>query len=370
MRILAFEICPDNRLGGQERSLFEVLQGLARLGAQVDLAHIEPGNLETDYRTFAKALIQVPGPFNVSAPSLLSSLQTLAKLFLHHLRHPWDLLYVNQYLDITLPFLLGKMIHRPVVAHLRLPPPQGTFSRQYKWGLNQCAQLIAISNATADAYRQAGITAPIAVVYNGTNLNHFAPPDTSPPPSSPIRVLYLGRVFPGKGIDILVTACELALQSRAVHLTVAGSPTRFEQDRAYHLTLKNRTEHGPLKGSFLPHIEDIRPLLASADVLVLPSRWPEPFGRVLIEAMASGIPVIASKVGGIPEILNPDFSSHLVPPNDPEALAAAILRIGSWRTTQPNLGSKMREHVQASFNCDDTHKLIFSLLTKSIAPEG
>ena len=184
MRVLAFEICPDNRLGGQERSLFEVLQGLARLGAQVDLAHIESGNLETDYRTFAKALIQIPGPFNVSAPTLLSSLQTLAKLFLHHLRHPWDILYVNQYFDIPLPVLLGKMIHRPVVAHLRLPPPKGTFSRQYKWALNQCAQLIAISHATADAYRQAGITAPIKVIYNGTNLTHFVPP---PHPTLPCR---------------------------------------------------------------------------------------------------------------------------------------------------------------------------------------
>jgi glycosyltransferase involved in cell wall biosynthesis len=362
LNLLAFENCPDNRLGGQERSLLEVLQGLAAQGVEIDLAHIRTGNLESDYRTFAKSLIQLPGPFYFSCSTALSSLRTLAKLVLRHWRHPWGILYVNQYLDIFLPVLLGKLIGRPVVAHLRLPPPNGTFSRQHKWGLNHCTQLIAISHATAHAYRQSGITAPIKVIHNGTNLTHFAPPPGPVSASAHIRVLYLGRVLPDKGVDVLVAACELASKSQPVQLTVVGDPFPTDEGRAYHLSLKNRTEHGLLKGSFLPHVDDVRPFLASADVLVLPSRWPEPFGRVLIEAMASGIPVIASNVGGIPEILNPDFDDHLVPPDDPEALARAILRIGVWRISNPELGHVTRNHVQKLFDANQTHTKVFQAL--------
>lgn len=366
LNVLAFENCPDNRLGGQERSLFEVLQGLAAQGVEIDLAHIRTGNLESDYRNFAKSLIRLPGPFYFSSSTALSSLRTLAKLVLRHSLHPWDILYVNQYLDIFLPVLLGKLIGRPVVAHLRLPPPNGTFSRQHKWGLNHCTQLIAISHATAHAYRQSGITAPIKVIHNGTNLTHFAPPPGPVSAAAHIRVLYLGRVIPDKGVDVLVAACELASQSQPVQLSVVGNPFPTDEGRAYHLSLKNRTEHGLLKGSFLPHVDDVRPLLASADVLVLPSRWPEPFGRVLIEAMASGIPVIASNVGGIPEILDPDFASHLVPPDDLKALAAAILRFGSWRATQPNLGTQMRQHVERHFDALSTHGKVLKILQDCI----
>jgi glycosyltransferase involved in cell wall biosynthesis len=100
---------------------------------------------------------------------------------------------------------------------------------------------------------------------------------------------------------------------------------------------------------FRPHVADVRSELGRADLLVLPSISPESFGRVLIEAMASGIPVVASRVGGIPEVLAPDFEEMLVEPNDSTALASAVMRLLDWRTERPELGLLCRQYVVERF---------------------
>lgn len=362
MNVLAFELCPDNRRGGQERSLFEVLHGLSRQGAKISLVFQDHGNLESDYRAFSQILVRVPCAFNFSLRSTASFVYTLARLTLFQIRQRWDVLYVNQYIDIALPVLLGKLIARPVVAHLRLPPPTSGFSRQYRWGLNQCAKLVAISQSTAEAHRLAGITAPIEVVYNGTDLSHFAPGADAVTEAGVVRVLYLGRVLPDKGVHTLVDACEIAAETMPVRLTVVGNSWPSEEGRAYYQRLQQKLAKGRCQGQFGEHVEDVRSLLAQADLLVLPSIWQEPFGRVLIEAMASGVPVIASRVGGIPEVLAPDFESHLVPPDDPQALADAILQHGAWRSADPDLGLRMRRHVDQNFDSRATHARILRIL--------
>ena len=98
--------------------------------------------------------------------------------------------------------------------------------------------------------------------------------------------------------------------------------------------------------TFLGHRSDVPDLMAAADLLVVPSNWFEPQGLVVSEAMACGIPVVASDIGGLPATMR-GFPDHLVPPGDPARLVAAIESRIDWRRNDPELGSRSRAWVEA-----------------------
>ena len=97
----------------------------------------------------------------------------------------------------------------------------------------------------------------------------------------------------------------------------------------------------------------VTPLHAS-DVVVVPSVWREPFGRTVIEALATGRPVVASRVGGIPEILTGPLDRFLFEPADPEALAEQLRSLRNWRERQPGLAGQCRAHIVERFTLAHT----------------
>lgn len=128
----------------------------------------------------------------------------------------------------------------------------------------------------------------------------------------------VARLEPVKGIDVLLDAwpaVEARVPGAALLLIGDGPERRALERRARRLRLE--------RVRFLGYRRDVERLLAAADVAVLPSRS-EGFGQVILEAMAVGLPVVASRVGGIPEIVRPGTSGLLVPAEDPRALAEAL----------------------------------------------
>ena len=139
-------------------------------------------------------------------------------------------------------------------------------------------------------------------------------------------VIYVGRLAAYKGIDIVLDALCPLLEQEGVFLLFVGLPDlsvkgtsemiqQMEQ-QVIQMDLKNRVK-------FLGYRKDISRLMASADVLVHPTHI-EGFGLSLVEAMATGLPVVASDVEGIPEVLA-GTDSLMVPPGDPKALRGAVL---------------------------------------------
>ena len=100
----------------------------------------------------------------------------------------------------------------------------------------------------------------------------------------------------------------------------------------------------------LPMRSDVVGPLHAADVVVVPSVYAEPFGRVVIEALSTGRPVIASSIGGIPEILTGDFARFLVPAGDVTALARKLGEVLDWRTREDGLAEACTEHVRQHFS--------------------
>jgi glycosyltransferase involved in cell wall biosynthesis len=161
----------------------------------------------------------------------------------------------------------------------------------------------------------------VAVIHNGIDV-----PAEQPTPDRALRgalsgassmpiVLTAARLIADKGIDVLLDAAARVPQARFV---IAGEGPQRDALAAQiaRLGLEDRV-------SLLGWRQDVRALLAAADLFVLPSRN-EGFPISLLEALASGTPVIASRIGGIPELISDKHTGLLVPPDDAPALAAAI----------------------------------------------
>lgn len=176
----------------------------------------------------------------------------------------------------------------------------------------------------------------VCVVPAGVDTSLFAPGDRAEarsvvgiPPGQP-AILFVGRIDPIKGLDILVDALSglrTALWSPAPpHLyLIGGGP----DDPGYAALIAQARARGledaiTFVGS-VPHA-DLAPWYRAADVVAIPSFY-ESFGLVAVEAMASGTPVVASNVGGLAFTVEDGTSGLLVPPKDPQALAAALRRV-------------------------------------------
>lgn len=202
----------------------------------------------------------------------------------------------------------------------------------------------AVSVCSVDAGRNArlkGLRGQVELIPLGIDPVHFSPGDRADADADPtrsaapgrIRVGYAGRLASHKGVDVLLEA--VAGDDR-LSLDIAGDgPARHELERAAS-ALGGRVRFlGALGG------EDLPGFYRGVDVLAVPSletpRWIEQFGRVVVEAMACGTPVVASDSGALPEVVQD--AGVLVPPGDPDALRGALLSIG----TDPALAERLRK---------------------------
>lgn len=208
-------------------------------------------------------------------------------------------------------------------------------SRESRRVLSRVAAIICVSEALAEqtaAFLPRSLRDRLRVVHNGVDVEAFrregatpAERETAPAGSGPLHVVFVGRMIPDKGADVLVDAL-VRLDRPDIRLTLVGSSgfsasdplTPYEREvRAGAATLGDRVDIRP----FAPRREVSR-LLQGADVVVVPSRWPEPFALTVLEGMAAGAAVIGSDIGGIPESVR--GVGILVPPGDSAGLAEAL----------------------------------------------
>lgn len=171
--------------------------------------------------------------------------------------------------------------------------------------------------------------------------------DTSGAEERSLDLLFVGRLEPRKGIDVLLHVLpELLAAVPGLRATIAG-----DDPSSYGASfLASVPEDLARRTRFLGRVEDarLRSLYAGADVFVAPSRY-ESFGLVLLEAMMFGVAVVASDVGGMPEIVEDGRSGLLVPPGDPAALLAALERVLSDRSLRGRLGEAGRARFRSKF---------------------
>lgn len=205
----------------------------------------------------------------------------------------------------------------------------------------RAAKIAAVSAFLAEELRKYGVESErIETVLNGVDIERFNPEESG----EEIRkehaledkkvLLYVGRISPQKGIEYLLEALPRVVQKHQdVKLLVVGGPTYEIKSPAYNAyfanlqrIIKKYNLTDAVRFAGYVNLEKMPQYYAAADVCVLPYVY-EPLGNTVLEALASGKPLIASKTGGIPETVEHMKNGVLVPPKNPDAIADAILTL-------------------------------------------
>ena len=181
------------------------------------------------------------------------------------------------------------------------------------------------------------------------------------PASDQPEVLFVGQVIRGKGVDLLLRA--LIQVPGEWHATIVGTGNHLDACRllAQELGIAARVTFT----GWVPHIS-LESYYAHAAVCVVPSRWPEPFGMVGVEAMARGRPVIGFAVGGIPDWLDDGVTGILVPEADTGALGAAIASLLADPRWAEALGQAGRARVRERFQPDQYLDRLMQVLGEAV----
>jgi phosphatidyl-myo-inositol alpha-mannosyltransferase len=258
-----------------------------------------------------------------------------------------DLIHAHEPLTPSISMLAVLAAGAPVVATFhasldrsRLMELAGPALRQVSGRIDAA---VAVSDAAASFVRRV-VRVPLEIVPNGVDVQAFSDPGRSVEglQEGP-KILWVNRLDPQKGFEIMLRAFEqLASEVGDVHLLVAGDG----RDRVLLRSLPGDLRSRILRLGTVPH-EELPRYHAAADVFVSPATGQESFGIVLVEAMAAGVPVVASDIEGYREVVRDGVDGLLVPPNDPNALAAAIRRVLSEPELAAALKAAGRSRAQA-----------------------
>ena len=199
-------------------------------------------------------------------------------------------------------------------------------------------------------------------IYNGLNLAEFGPADFS---SAPPLILAVGRLIAKKGFADLIRACALiAGRGKSFRCEIIGEgPLENElREQIERLNLQDRVALSGAK----PQLE-VRQRLATANVFALPSIIDSDGGMdnlptVIMEAMATGLPVVSTRIGGIPEMVVENETGFLVQPNDAAALADAIEKVIDDRLLAQKLGQAGYQRAQELFPIEKNVRELCALL--------
>jgi glycosyltransferase involved in cell wall biosynthesis len=241
--------------------------------------------------------------------------------------------------------VVGRLSSIPVIWHCRVSDPDPYLDFIL---LRLVNRIVANSRATGSRFPLA-FQGKIDVVYNGFDLEWLRDPSIAKPAviqDDWRAILVVARASRWKRHDLILKAFDsIAQTEQNAHLICVGAKDHYEL--SWWEELQKITRQSPFTSRihWVGAADDIRPWYRAASLMVLPSTN-EPFGRVVVEAMASGLPVIAIRSGGIPEIVTDMQNGLLVPENDVAALAAAVLKILHDPSLQGRLVEAGRERAE------------------------
>ena len=257
--------------------------------------------------------------------------------------------------------IFAARARRPLVFHAHNgPPPWLRWGDPWRVpGSRRVARLIVASEFMRGEWEAVVGKVPVEVVPYPIDLEHF---DIATPPrraaaraavgigEGEFAVTFVGRLEDSKGPHVLLDAARrLHEDGLPIRVVLQGGPG-LSVPTAVAASYRDRcvAAAGPCPVTWVPPGPDVRDVLDAADVCVVPSVWPEPSGLTVAEALATGTPLVASAVGGIPEQMPPkSAAARLVPSDEPVALAAALMALREDPPSEAECRA-LRDHVEAS----------------------
>lgn len=347
MRIL--QICSARELGGGERHLAGLANALTQRGHDVSAALIPSSPLSAELSALPKHnILELPMRNSLN----LASAMKLARFVREN---QIQVMHAHVARDYPLAALVaGRSGARLVLTRHVL----FSLNRIHKLTLRRTARVIAVSEAVADALRAQGIFDPdkIVLIHNGIDVERFvkgreevrAERDTG----ARLRVGMIGHLAPIKGQEDFIRAAATVCRHRDdVDFIIAGEDK--SNNGEHRLGLEKLIGDLDLnqRVRLIGWVNDVAKLLPTFDVFVSPSRS-EPFGLAIVEAMAAGVPVIATMSEGAREIIEADKTGRLVPVGDAEALANAIGALLADQKESERLAANAERAVRERFSVE------------------
>lgn len=355
-------------LGGAELYLLDVLQMYQETGHVVLFetgpfyGRLQDAGISVEVCEGAEAFLEV----NKSA-SLWTAAQAipgLARLVLQVARKArnFDVVFANSQKALIVAGLVGLLTRRPIVWNLHdmlTAEHFSTFTRKMAvvWGNRLVDRIIVNSRATEQAFARSGEQMNKAtVVHNGINPKPFEEVDSADVKrlrdqlglkEVPLLGVF-SRLAPWKGQHVVLRALP---EIQEAHVLFVGD-TLFRGDESYKQELQKTIRRLKIgdRVHFLGFRSDVPRLMKLVDVVLHTSTAPEPFGRVVVEGMLAGTPVIATRAGGPVEIVREPDTGKLVPPDDPGALATAVRDLLSNPKRAHEIGEKAQSYAKRRFS--------------------
>jgi glycosyltransferase involved in cell wall biosynthesis len=248
----------------------------------------------------------------------------------------------------------ARALGLPVVWHIReiLPP-----SRRRRWFAHRlkrdATRIVAVSHAVADWLAQEGLEDMVEVVHNGCQAPTLTA-DVSKVRAdlglseAGVIVGFFAQIIGHKGTIDLVRAGSIAMAEQpGLQIVIAGDGPESEKQRLRDEIARSSRPEGFV---VLPPVQEIWDLLAAVDMAAVPSLWPDPLPRTVMEAMAVGKPVVAYDTGGVAEMVVDGETGFMVQPGNVEGLADRMVRLAGDSDLRRRFGTAAAERARAEFS--------------------
>ena len=274
-----------------------------------------------------------------------------------------EILHARSRVPALIAFFVSRRTHVPFITTCHGFYSKHFLSRLMGWG----KLVIVASHIIGKRMREDFGVAhrKIRLIPRGVNLQEFqwTAPET---PRQEVVVGIIGRLTPIKGHPLFLKAmARVARVYPDIRIRVIGDAPKPQ----YKEELLSLTKHLGLSKNveFLGTRYDIPHLLSQMSVLVVPSVGEEAFGRVVIEAGACGVPVVATRMGGLIDILSHEKDGLLVPPDDPRILAEAVMRLLKEPELARRFAASLRKKVEAEFDLERMFERTLDVYRETLA---
>jgi glycosyltransferase involved in cell wall biosynthesis len=357
-RLRILQIVDGFRMGGAENKLWELIERLDAQKYEILLANVGPtGPLQSQFEKLGIEMFHFPRRFSFD-PLPLLQLRRLIR------GRQIDIIQTTLLWADIIGGLAAWWAGAPAIISWETvthngDPYHGNLQRRlgYEWAMKHCDLIVAVSHEVGDSVRQQRRIPPekIRVIHYGVDLQKFFPRGQEAvlakrwelgATSADLLIAIVARLEPLKGHRYFIEAfAPLVKQFPQVHAIFVGDGSlRHElEQQVQQLGLGNHLK-------FLGVRKDVPDILCAVDLLVLPALGGEGLPNVLLEGMACAKPVIATRVGGVPELVREGENGYLVPPEDVPALQKALAHVVADRQRLRRMAAAARRIVENEFS--------------------
>jgi glycosyltransferase involved in cell wall biosynthesis len=343
-------------LGGGQRSLLLLLERLDRTKFKPFLVCPSEGGLtqKAEVLGIETRILKMRGVKSLNVFATAATVFKLKKLIrgknihLVHTDSPRQAFYAD---------LAARMTRTPVVWHARVSTPEKRSLEKFLF--NHAHKIIAVSEAASQRYHEfERFDEKVTVILNGVDLTEFGPSPIDRKLKQEFKITEdqllvgtMGQLIPGKGQEVFLKAAAriIEMASNVIFMIVGDG------NHVYRRKLEDLCTDLGLCGKvvFTGFREDIPQIMNTLDIVVLPSTTHlEGFSRVILEAMASAKPVIATDSGGNPEAVEDGTTGILVPVEDSDSLAASLLDLVRDEDKRKRMGTAGRQRAERLFSIE------------------